>query len=650
MASEPSVTVSKLAVPQLLCPLVENAGKQGRRTHFANGEFIIWNGPDNVIPAAIPGNKTTILVEIEAKGGNIDPGTKLYVSAKWNQFQVPEPQESQLLYFIEPQKAQWSSTHLSCTINPVMINGNVQKRMPWAFKGPITWNFVIKGKTMTFTTNIELYVLPSYIPRYMIDNGLPLGLLRLDTLLPTWMKVTDPFNNNWPVFAVNAIFNDSRLAYDHFCGESTYCVDSVYSAENSRSKEKELWVELWLSDMNGLTTKPTSKLARYPINCRDTAGLVQCIASLNLEDKEARVRMIYLHEYGYIKPTHLIGRHKGTQSTYTDDDLCNNPFYKKVNTPMLVDDPKDARRRAFNCHFLVTISNSEKEAPKAFDACCGPHIGTEKLDEYIDNAIEPDRDLYAPNEFMLGERAVKRPIRASLEFAFDGPGVVSLATAASFTRDEPGIDPKANLFFLMETKLKKLGNILVPFEGSPSDSKSIVATWTFSPHDIPDAEAQISIWRHPTKEKLQQAYNRRRANLSTDGLIEAEPYEELTYEESEPGYYMFRRSTDDYHFLVVLEGTMSNKELGGLAAAIQTDVLYDNMSLQREFIEGLTVPETAQKVNTQFQITVKVREKLSPRNTYVPWSGGLLTTQCVARVRLTTRLGGEATKSKVPPG
>ncbi|MCU0285533.1 MAG: hypothetical protein MUF15_03945 [Acidobacteria bacterium] len=104
-------------------------------------------------------------------------------------------------------------------------------------------------------------------------------------------------------------------------------------------------------------------------NCYDMATIVQ--AFLRLIGIKG-VEYVYLKPFGYLKKTQLIGRGE-----------CNNPFYDiEKNGPVVAED--DPARSYFNNHvFCITPGGM------ILDACAGPHTGTETLDQYLANAIDP---------------------------------------------------------------------------------------------------------------------------------------------------------------------------------------------------------------------------------------------------------------------
>ena len=619
-----SLTITSITVSGLLCPLVET-GKQSRTTYFSNGAFELWKTPDVCRPAASPGTNVSLDVTFEAQGGALLKGASFDITAAWDQYKTAGLDKSKFQNFITPKKATWDRgvPVVNCSILAPTLRDGSQKRLPWAFNDTVEWTISVAGKKTIVATKIELYILPSYIPKFMIDDGIPLGLLRLQSLVPTWMTINDPGENDWPIFAVKAVFSDPRLWYDNFSGASSYCSHGMGYTSASKSVETSCWIELWLSDMNGLsgdvTTKPTtaghSKFTRYPVNCFDTAALVQTIASLNLQNLNAQARMIFMDKFGYINETLLIGRHHGLVPNPVLDK-CNNPFYKlptSMNIGRLAPE-----RVPFSCHYFVTIDNGTNQGPRVFDACCGPQAGTNTLPLYITAAIDADPKLYSPNKYLGGPKINRsRPNGPGLlSDGYYGPGVVSLATPASFKRTATGQSVQPSLFQRMDEALNFPNDLLPPFEGSPSGGSAVVATWTYTSNfdadtftSEPLTEAQISIWRHSSAASVKSAYERRRASLTDFTEVSGN---DLTYDDTEPGYYMFYWSiastSNDNNFLIVIEGNMPNSKIASvLVKKLKTEILEPSKPLpDNTTIDVLVAPTMAQKVDTNFTMTLKV--------------------------------------------
>ena len=609
-----SLKITSISVSGLLCPLIETT-KQSRTTYFSTGPFEIWKELSGCTPAASPGTDVSLDVKFEVVGGSLPDKTPFAISALWDQYKPEEVfVKSKFQNFIEDKTDKWDSKNptVKCSISPpMMTGGTVQKRLPWAFNDTVNWTITVAGKSTTMSTKLELYVLPSYIPKFMINEGIPLGLLRLNSLVPTWMKNSDPDKNDWPNFATKAIFGDSRLWYDNLLGASTYCSYAGPHGQYSQRFETSCWIELWLSDMNGLAgTAGHSNLKKYPVNCMDTAGLVQTIASLNLQDPYAQSYMIFMQPYGFINDTYLIGRYQGKDFD-AKTDICNNPFYDKPASMKL--DENNTDRKPFGNHYFLTLVKSVNENPLVFDACCGPQVGGYTLPDYIKAAIDTKTTLYTGG-FSPG----------LLSNASYGVGVTSLATPVSFKRKLPTTSDK-NLFERMMTALGQSPYVLKePFEGSPSGNQNLVATWTYvdgtTVIDSLASEVQISIWRHWSAALAKQAYDRRRSSLTTDQRKETLD-NDLTYDEGQPGYYMFRQTiqtkhpppigggvetiTED-HFLVVIDGNIPNSKIAtNVVEKIKKNVFNTGLPANTT-VGGWTIPQEAKQVNDKFIVTLRV--------------------------------------------
>jgi hypothetical protein len=112
--------------------------------------------------------------------------------------------------------------------------------------------------------------------------------------------------------------------------------------------------------------------ASTTVNCYDQAGAVQTLSGA----VGVTVVWIYLQPYGFINPTQLVGVGQ-----------CNNPFFSSNGSTAMVPSD-DARRTAFGNHAFNEHTN-------IFDACAGPHVGTEARAAYVTAAIDATPALYA---------------------------------------------------------------------------------------------------------------------------------------------------------------------------------------------------------------------------------------------------------------
>lgn len=105
------------------------------------------------------------------------------------------------------------------------------------------------------------------------------------------------------------------------------------------------------------------------VNCRDQA------AALGLFGRMIGIEAEYctMAPFGYINATSLVGI----------SGLCNNPFYPISTGDKLEDNDATAPvRLPFQYHAFVLFGG------KVFDACVGPHVGTETLGQYISEVID----------------------------------------------------------------------------------------------------------------------------------------------------------------------------------------------------------------------------------------------------------------------
>ncbi|HLP60513.1 MAG TPA: hypothetical protein VK186_16855, partial [Candidatus Deferrimicrobium sp.] len=110
-------------------------------------------------------------------------------------------------------------------------------------------------------------------------------------------------------------------------------------------------------------------------NCVDMAAVVQALLHL-IGIKGVEYALMF--PFGFLKETLLIGRGE-----------CNNPFYGEHKSRPVVCEYYPTRSY-FKYHFFCVTTDG-----KVLDACTGPHTGTETLDQYLANAIDPQHP-FAP--------------------------------------------------------------------------------------------------------------------------------------------------------------------------------------------------------------------------------------------------------------
>lgn len=112
-------------------------------------------------------------------------------------------------------------------------------------------------------------------------------------------------------------------------------------------------------------------------NCYDQAGAVQSLSGA----LGAKVDWIYLDPYGFINITVLLGWGACNNPFFMDDSDETGGVINLVVNPQILP-PNDRLRTAFGNHAFCAFSG------KVYDACAGPHLGTESYHEYCQASID----------------------------------------------------------------------------------------------------------------------------------------------------------------------------------------------------------------------------------------------------------------------
>ena len=234
--------------------------------------------------------------------------------------------------------------------------------------GKMAWFIHLKDPAVTWSlgsTFVEVYLLMDK-PAKMYSGGVPAEALRFLTLKA---KVLGKKTAHEVGIAVTTYLHSSHgMKYDVTGGASFFDArqrsTSNFSVVNYAFKQQET------------------------VNCYDQAAAVQSLSGA----VGAVIGWIFMQPYGYINPTSLVGV-KG---------ICNNPFYladppHNTNLPHIA--ATDPRRTAFYNHAYCSLAGN------IFDACAGPHLGTENLDQYISAAIDHKTALNASSSMYPGTAA-----------------------------------------------------------------------------------------------------------------------------------------------------------------------------------------------------------------------------------------------------
>ncbi len=118
-------------------------------------------------------------------------------------------------------------------------------------------------------------------------------------------------------------------------------------------------------------------------NCYDQAGAVQSLSGA----LGVKVDWIFLNPFGYINITNLLGWGACNSPFFMDDSNETGGVVEIVVNPQIVP-PNYPLRTAFGNHAFCAF------AAKVYDACAGPHVGTESYDEYCHASIDYTTRLY----------------------------------------------------------------------------------------------------------------------------------------------------------------------------------------------------------------------------------------------------------------
>lgn len=232
-----------------------------------------------------------------------------------------------------------------------------QLNFPWGIAGDLVWRTVQTDQSsarpiedLKTTTRLEIYGLTSTLPTFFYER-VHVNFLRALVLPARTSSAPD-----WTRYVIKAAFWDFGFVYASLDGGS-----ARYAAGSTSGTY----------DLRGWTREVGTK---KPLNCYDQAGLLQIALGLGPVE-ESEIKWQYIKPFGLLDTTQLIGR-----------GLCNDPFPQRrapvgQATPMLIADESDDRTE-FENHAFIEVNG------RIADACAGPHMGTETVEEYISRAIQ----------------------------------------------------------------------------------------------------------------------------------------------------------------------------------------------------------------------------------------------------------------------
>jgi len=241
--------------------------------------------------------------------------------------------------------------------------------VPFSWNVDISWELTQKGSENKVEsadkTRLELYWISGDVHEIFLSEkaGIPVEFLRsaIKSLSPKSDRavlVSNPAQNVW---ATQQAFWYYNKVYDTNSGESHFGVNGA-----GGNFDYEYYIQSSEGRLGGL----------YPtVNCYDQAAMVQVLSSFSA----GRASWLYQEPYGFINNTNLIGVGE-----------CNNPFFQRNGTDPIID-VNDGRRTAFARHAYNGMLNTPaiQANDRIYDACGGPHLGTETPQQYITAAIDP---------------------------------------------------------------------------------------------------------------------------------------------------------------------------------------------------------------------------------------------------------------------
>jgi hypothetical protein len=387
-------------------------------------------------------------------------------------------------------------TIIKPVLKRLMVDGEL-KALPWLFEGKLKWVFNDPNggryrhyEQYATETPIELYFFPPNLASFFQKGGIPLPLLRSD-FLPMWMKISSleqipltPFSNrhpipqnielSWASFAVHALFSESDLIYEKWRGSYRYLSFGAQSIQNLflTGRGFDCWLELWLEENCGSRLSHLKKL----VNCYDLAALCQIIVALGVDTHYQDLRLKYMEPFGFIKPTHLIGRFE--EKGNNPQNLCNNPFYgdsRSGNTDRsMLCDADSPNQSGFGNHMFLTLG-PKMAVPNVLDACCGPQLGTVSIINYPQAVIDTTTLLYR-----LGATAP-----GGLADILDGPGVEELLFCRPLNRSPEAGAQRRTLFDFVAAAFQNEGKLLDTQVRVLADARCITAKWKLVKPPLP---------------------------------------------------------------------------------------------------------------------------------------------------------------------
>lgn len=561
------MSVTSVSISKSLCPIVDSLSNP-RKCYYSIAPAPIWKKPADgstvpALPCTLPSDDCIISITVDI------PSTYA-VAALLNEVPIITPIPSVVF------KSNTDQQQVKLEV----------PRVPWAISGNVTWTLIdtTSKEATPSVTALEVHILNPTLPPFLDDDGVPLALLRFQPLMQNWRTASE---SNWPKFVTDQLFKDSRMTYENFKGMNKYTSWETdwFDISPLDGVLLNCWIELWLSDMNGLKDRNDIQ-TQYAVNCYDLTAIAQTIFALGTDISKWRVK--YMEPFGYLKHATLIG----------NIGPCNNPYFGRPGTnPNPKCDPTDDTRSFIGNHMFLTSDN--KAAGLVYDACVGPQLGVTEVAEYSAAAIDNEVPEDSPTS------------SGTLADIYDGRGVVALAVSVSTHRlPDAGYGNGTLLESVMEKLGSDLNTVRTPYIGRApaTGADAVVATFTINvapshPGGSPEVWT-LSFFRFTHLHQVQAEFTRRRSAASDNGDDESlNANEWLNPNTAWGGFRMFYSSAK--FVLVVIESSHSRSEDLGKVTNILKDIV-EALPFDAERVLGFDYPKGPVVVAEIFRVSLRI--------------------------------------------
>ncbi|KAI0316016.1 hypothetical protein OF83DRAFT_1173291 [Amylostereum chailletii] len=229
------------------------------------------------------------------------------------------------------------------------------------------------------STSLELYWIATSIHR-TFQNGIPVGFMR-DVLTNNAKSTSSDLSATQVAATSFAFYEDmTRHAFKDF--------HKIYdTAAGASAFGMSIWGGIfWESYYRAADISGEQGTLYRHVNCMDQAAMLEL--SCSFLGGFSSTSWLAQQPFGYINPTYLVGVNSDTPI------LVNNPFFGTEWARAYID-RDDPARTMFGCH--VYVGHSKPFVPGSdgiYDACGGPHVGSEDVAQFLTSSIDTQTNLY----------------------------------------------------------------------------------------------------------------------------------------------------------------------------------------------------------------------------------------------------------------